>query len=37
MEKDLLIGVDVLSLHYNPEYWGQVDPNVFYPMRYFMV
>jgi cytochrome P450 len=32
--KGLLISVDVLSLHYNPEYWGQVDPNEFYPLRF---
>ena len=31
--EDLLVVVDVLSLHYNPEYWGEVDPNVFYPLR----
>ena len=29
-----MIVVDVLSLHYNPEYWGEVDPNVFYPERF---
>ena len=32
--EDLLVVVDVLSLHYNPEYWGEVDPNVFYPERF---
>jgi cytochrome P450 len=32
--EDLLIAIDVLSLHYNPEYWGEVDPNVFYPLRF---
>ena len=25
--------VDVLSLHYNEEYWGPVDPKEFYPLR----
>ncbi len=26
--------VDVLSLHYSEEYWGPVDPNEFYPLRF---
>jgi hypothetical protein len=25
--------VDVLSLHYDPEYWGPHDPQIFYPLR----
>lgn len=24
----------MLSLHYDPQYWGQVDPNTFYPERW---
>jgi cytochrome P450 len=32
--KGLITTVDVLSLHFNPEYWGQVDPNEFYPLRF---
>lgn len=28
------VTVDVLSLHYDPEYWGPVDPNEFYPLRF---
>lgn len=32
--EDTVIAVDVLSMHYNPEYWGEVDPNVFYPSRF---
>ena len=35
--EDQLIAVDVLSLHYNPEYWGEVDPNVFYPERFLFL
>lgn len=31
--KGLVIAVDVLSVHFNPEYWGDVDPNTFYPSR----
>lgn len=30
----MLIAIDVLSLHYDPKYWGPVDPNTFYPMRF---
>ena len=30
----LCIRIDSLSLHYNPEYWGGVDPNELYPMRF---
>ena len=26
--------VDVLSLHFNQKYWGDVDVNVFYPLRF---
>ena len=29
----MVIGVDVLSLHYDPQYWPDVDPNEFYPLR----
>ena len=32
--EDLLIQVDVESLHYNPKYWGDVDPHIFYPQRF---
>ena len=28
------VTVDVLSLHYDPEYWGPVDPEKFYPNRF---
>jgi len=31
---DLVIAVDVLSLHYDPEYWGPVSPEEFYPLRF---
>jgi cytochrome P450 len=27
------VTVDVLSLHYDPEYWGPTDPEEFYPSR----
>ena len=23
-----------MSLHYDPEIWGPVDPNIFYPLRF---
>lgn len=26
--------VDMLSLHYDKEYWGPVDPQKFYPLRF---
>ncbi len=29
-----IIAPDVMSIHFDPENWGEVDPNVFYPMRY---
>jgi cytochrome P450 len=30
----LAIAVDVLSIHYDPELWGPVDPSTFYPQRF---
>lgn len=30
---DLEIALDVLSIHYNQDLWGPVDPNCFYPLR----
>nr|UOU03273.1 cytochrome P450 3045C1-1 [Brachionus rubens] len=30
----LVIAVDVLSLHFDEELWGPVDPNLFYPLRH---
>ena len=32
--RDLVIAVDVLSLHYDPQYWGPVSPEIFYPLRF---
>nr|QUF59376.1 cytochrome p450 CYP3045A1 [Brachionus angularis] len=32
--ENLTIIVDVLSVHYDPDLWGPVDPNVFYPLRF---
>lgn len=32
-QKGDIVAADVLSLHYDPEYWPGVDPNVFYPAR----
>ena len=32
--RDLVIAVDVLSLHYDPQYWGDVSPDEFYPSRF---
>ena len=34
MPKELTVGIDVLSLHFDPEIWGPVDPNVFHPERF---
>ena len=31
---DTIIAPDVMTLHYDPEHWGEVDPNVFYPLRF---
>lgn len=30
----MIFAADVLSLHYNPEYWGPVSPNEFFPQRF---
>jgi cytochrome P450 len=30
----MIAAVDAMSLHFNPEYWGLVDPNEFYPLRF---
>lgn len=37
MQENQTVLVDVLSLHYDPAYWGDVDPNVFYPLRYSLL
>jgi len=34
IEKGCVIQPDVLSVHYNADLWGPVDPNVFYPERH---
>lgn len=34
MPYDMPIAIDVLSVHYDPELWGPVDPKVFYPQRH---
>ena len=31
---DLVIAVDVLSIHYDKEIWGPMDPKLFYPERF---
>ena len=33
ISKDLAIQIDVESLHHDPELWGPVDPEMFYPER----
>nr|QEV83794.1 cytochrome P450 [Brachionus rotundiformis] len=32
--KDLVISIDVMSLHFDSELWGPVDPYLFYPERH---
>lgn len=32
--KDLVVAVDVMSIHFSPDLWGPVDPNTFYPLRF---
>jgi hypothetical protein len=32
--KDMNIVVDVMSIHYDPVWWGPVDPHLFYPERF---
>lgn len=32
--EDLTIVVDVMSLHFDSNLWGPVDPNIFYPRRF---
>ncbi|RNA25033.1 cytochrome p450 -like protein, partial [Brachionus plicatilis] len=32
--KDLVISIDVMSLHFDAELWGPVNPNLFYPKRH---
>ena len=34
MPVGLVVTVDVLSLHYDQQYWGDVDTNEFYPLRF---
>ncbi len=34
MPEDLIVAVDVLTLHNDKEIWGPVDPAVFYPKRF---
>lgn len=34
IDVDQIIAADVMTLHYSPEYWGPVDPNQFYPLRF---
>ena len=34
MTEGLIVTADVLTLHYDKEHWGVVDPNVFYPLRF---
>lgn len=34
MPADLTIALDVLSIHYDPDIWGPVDPEQFYPERF---
>ena len=34
MPVDLVVTVDVMSLHYDQQYWGDVDTNEFYPLRF---
>lgn len=31
--ENLTIAANVLSLHYDSKYWGDIDPNIFYPER----
>ena len=31
---DMVISVDVLSIHYNADFWGPQDPQELYPMRF---
>ena len=32
--EETIIAADVMTLHYDPEHWGEVDPNIFYPSRF---
>ena len=32
--EDLTVIIDVLSIHYDADLWGPVDPHVFYPLRF---
>ena len=34
--KNLVIAVDVLSIHYDAEVWGPEDPYEFNPMRFLI-
>ena len=32
--ENLVVSVDVMSLHFDADLWGPVDPNLFYPSRH---
>ena len=34
IQYNMTIAVDVLSIHYDPDLYGPVDPNEFYPQRF---
>ena len=31
--EETIVAIDVMSLNFNQEYWGDVDVNEFYPLR----
>ena len=31
---DMIVAIDVMSINYDSEIWGPIDPNEFYPLRH---
>ena len=34
MTRDLIVRIDHMAIHFDPDLWGPIDPNVFDPSRH---